>query len=674
MDYETSEYLIGSVAVGVIFLESNGNIDPSTENWTPTEESQVIGKIQDALDWWSSQNPSASVSFTRTINYQVPTRYEPINRQGGPPWEGGEEDLWIQDAMNYLGYTGTNYFTQVRDYVSVLLNSAGTDWAFAIFVVDSSNDPDGIFSDGSYFAYAYLGGPFLVMTYDNNGWGINYMNRVAAHEIGHIFYATDEYDGVSEYSGYLNVTDVEGSGALMDTSNWWLSPGTEGQIGWRDTDSDGILDILDTFPDTKLNPYFPDPAQNATLVYTGSVTEIPYPNNNPYGTGRDITINTIVNVQFRIDTDTWNNANATDGVFDEATEAFTFTTSPLSPGTRSLETRGINSVGNIETSYSSDTVTIKDINPPTTLNDYDGLWHTTDFTINLTATDDFSEVAKTYYKINNGLNKTLSIDDQPVITTEGANNTLEYWSVDNNNNEELPHKILTGIKLDKTAPAGSIKINSTRAYTDLTSVTLILNATDKTSGVYQVRFSDDGIWDSEPWETPSSTKAWTLTTGDGTKTIYYQVMDSAGLISDIYSDTIVLDTNPPKISETVPGNGTIVKSSTISVAWNATDETSGIDHYEIRLNGDSWINTGTNTTYKFTGTNDGSQVLDIRAIDKADNFKQVSIFFLVNTSLVGGPGWIDDIFVFCILTFLAAGSAYFLFEKSRKKRSNTYEG
>jgi outer membrane protein assembly factor BamB len=93
-----------------------------------------------------------------------------------------------------------------------------------------------------------------------------------------------------------------------------------------------------------------------------------------------------------------------------------------------------------------------DVKAPSTSHNYDGLWHTVDFTITLTATDDISGVAETYYKINDGPIQNVSVHGQPRITTESANNILEFWSVDNAGNEELPHKILTGIKLDKTAP------------------------------------------------------------------------------------------------------------------------------------------------------------------------------------------------------------------------------
>lgn len=49
--YESSEYLIGSVAVGIIFLESNSAVDLSTEDWTSTRESRVVNEITSGLSW-----------------------------------------------------------------------------------------------------------------------------------------------------------------------------------------------------------------------------------------------------------------------------------------------------------------------------------------------------------------------------------------------------------------------------------------------------------------------------------------------------------------------------------------------------------------------------------------------------------------------------------------------
>lgn len=356
--YETSEYLLGNVSVGVVFLESNGQGDPNTEDWNPTEESFVISNITSALNWWTKRS-RYQANFTYDIHYRVPTTYEPID---GPHTD---EDGWIHEALTSLGYSGTDYFQQCRDYLNALRITLHTDWSYVIFVVDALNDPDGKFTDnrpdgrGKWGAYAYIGGPFTVIPY--HGWpaeDTNSMDRLTAHESGHIFYATDEYNGIPEYSGYLNVSDNENSGCLMDDNTWALSGGTRGQVGWRDSDGDGPNDIVDTFPETALIPYSPDPADSTVLTYAGTVTEVPYPNHNAYGTQRNITINIITSVEYRIDGADWIKTDAVDGAFDEAEESFTFTTPALSVGPHLIEARGTNSVGNIETPYAIDSITI----------------------------------------------------------------------------------------------------------------------------------------------------------------------------------------------------------------------------------------------------------------------------------------------------------------------------
>lgn len=89
---------------------------------------------------------------------------------------------------------------------------------------------------------------------------------------------------------------------------------------------------------------------------------------------------------------------------------------------------------------------------PVTTDDYNGSWRPSDFRINLTATDGNSGVAATYYMVNDGPRMNVSVDGQPLIHTEGANNKLECWSVDRAGNEEWPHHVLAGIKLDVTDP------------------------------------------------------------------------------------------------------------------------------------------------------------------------------------------------------------------------------
>lgn len=354
--YDTSEYMMGDVAVGIILPESNGATDPNTEDWTALEKSNVISEIQAGLDYWAVTEPRAKLTFTYDIHYNVATSYEPITH----PYVF--EGTWISETMNKLGYvTFSNYFNKVYEYDNYLRELLNTDWAYTIFVVDSSNDADGSFSD-SYSAYAYLGGPFVVMTYDNDDYGIANMDFVAAHETGHTFYATDEYNGNTEYSGYLNAADIENSGKIMDCGVCWgISSGTALQLGWKDSDGDNIFDIIDFLPISKLAVYLPDPTTDTTPTYTGrSETTKLYPNNNPRSwTKHPVSINEIKTVQYRVDGGTWKNAKPKDGKFDRSIENFLFTTSPLSYATHKIEARAKNTAGNWDKPYPKDYLTIQ---------------------------------------------------------------------------------------------------------------------------------------------------------------------------------------------------------------------------------------------------------------------------------------------------------------------------
>jgi len=659
--YESSEYLIGSVAVGIIFLESNGTIDPSTENWTSTEKSNVISKIQYGLAWWANQNPIAFVSFNYTIHYQVPTSYEPINHPST------NESLWISEAMSHLGCPGTYYFTQVRDYVNASRAELKTNWAFAIFVVDSSNDPDGKFAD-DHFAYAYLGGPFFVMTYDNNNWGIANMDFVAAHELGHIFYATDEYDGVTEYSGYLNVSDADGSGGLMNSSAWFLSEGTKGQVGWRDSDRDNLPDIVDTFPDTKLVLYPFNLTDNSTLTYAGFVTEVPYPNNNPYGTGRDVTINTITKVEYSIDSDEWLEASPVDGAFDEAVENFTLTTPPLSSGTPIIEVRGINSVGNIELSNATHTVII-DITPPITSLNYSHPNYATatatyvsrNTTFMLNASDAISGVANTYYKVDSESWIEYTTSFALSNLADGVH-TLYFYSIDKLGNKE-PNKS-SNLTMDNTEPTISFTSPSNESAVGSSIVDVSWTGHDYSSGIAYHEIKIDG---KEYNSKGTSTSHTFLNVTEGSHTIYIKAIDKLGN-SQESSITFLVDTTPPIISIKFPKNGSEIKSSRIAVAWSGFDEMSGVDHYEVRLDENLWINVATNTTYTFSQLSDGTHKIDIKVIDKIGNNKQARIVFSVNTSLIGRPGWADDMIFFSTIGIFMAIILVFLLERQMKSR------
>ena len=164
---------------------------------------------------------------------------------------------------------------------------------------------------------------------------------------------------------------------------------------------------------------------------------------------------------------------------------------------------------------------------PTLANDYTNEWHTSDFQIDLIPDYPLSDV---FYRVNTGSIQSIMNTSQPLITDEGANNTIEYWGfwdVYGTTTMELEHHFLTGIKLDKTPPVGSI---STDPVASTIEITLSLNATDLTSGISGMRFSkDNSTWSN--WEPYQNSKTYELQLGNGEKTIFVQFADFAGLVS-----------------------------------------------------------------------------------------------------------------------------------------------
>jgi len=289
-----------------MLAESDGSWDPSTEDWTESEQVKVLSEIIAALDWWAANEPNAHLTFVYDDSTFAPigTSVEPINR----PYSN--QYLWITELMTAKGYTGSSYFDQVRQHNNALREAHKTDWAFTIFVVDSSNDSDNRFSDG-YFAYAYLGGPFAVMTYGTNGYGAQNLDAIAAHEIGHIFQALDQYYSASQ---------------LCTRSSGYL--GAENQ-----------------------NSQYGACASNVHSIMRGETYPSPL--------RRSTTINTIEGVQYRMAGNPWMEAQPSDGAFDTYSESFTFTTPPLPSGDLIVELRVIDSAGN-QLTQPIDTVSVVD--------------------------------------------------------------------------------------------------------------------------------------------------------------------------------------------------------------------------------------------------------------------------------------------------------------------------
>lgn len=172
-----SSYLEGSVAVGLILVEG-----PTPDlQFTAAERTKIAAETQNGLSWLAAANPAADVTFSWDIQIVR------IDRPANPGLDPADREAhWRDPAMARLGYRAN--FDGVYDYVEALRTRLRTRWAYVCYVTKYPL---------AYFAYAAIGGPRVVLSYNLDGWGPDNMDRVFAHESCHIFGAGDEYASAS---------------------------------------------------------------------------------------------------------------------------------------------------------------------------------------------------------------------------------------------------------------------------------------------------------------------------------------------------------------------------------------------------------------------------------------------------------------------------------------------
>jgi len=114
----------------------------------------------------------------------------------------------------------------------------------------------------------------------------------------------------------------------------------------------------------------------------------------------------------------------------------------------------------------------------------------------------------------------------PVNVTAGTATTIKYFAVDSAGNQEA---VQTGTwtMTTQNLTNASITINNGVTWTPVAGVTLTLTGLDPT-GIASYELSNDGVTWSGPFAWPGSpaTTTWTLTSGEGLKTVYVRYTDT----------------------------------------------------------------------------------------------------------------------------------------------------
>lgn len=174
----------------------------------------------------------------------------------------------------------------------------------------------------------------------------------------------------------------------------------------------------------------------------------------------------------------------------------------------------------------------------------------------------------------------------------------------------------------------TISINSGATYSNSHNVNLSLSAEDN-MGVALMQISETNpIPPATAFQAYQTTKNFTLSAGDGVKTVYAQYFDAVLNVSTVASDSIILDTTvavPTNVTASLAGN-------VITVDWDdVVDGGSGLSGYNIYSSSDGFVNkinsslipAGT-SAYGDTIHTNGSYSYKVEAVDNAGNISAKS--------------------------------------------------
>ncbi|MGB3259859.1 OmpL47-type beta-barrel domain-containing protein [Paenisporosarcina sp.] len=262
-------------------------------------------------------------------------------------------------------------------------------------------------------------------------------------------------------------------------------------------------------------------------------------------------------------------------------------------GINTISFYSVDQAGNIE---EAKTTEVKiDKSAPETVSNADSEWHQ-EFTVELTATDDKSTVAKTFYSVNGAEFAEGTVFK---INKDGINK-IEFYSVNKAGGVE---EVKTAeVKIDRTAP----ETEASESTDWQTEAIVELTATDDKSGVDKTFFTVNGS-DYTEGTSVSVTEA-------GVNVVSFYSVDKVGNKEEVKTIEVSIDGIAP---ETV-SNADDQWYQEFTVELTATDNHSGVDKTFYSVNG-SEFEEGTN----FTVSEEGINVISFYSVDYAGNVEEV---------------------------------------------------
>ena len=380
---ETAAYAAGRVAVGVVFLESDGSMMTSTRGLVargsdyPGQDRRqlVLAKIQNALDWWNARSPDGSLELFLPAagSYGAPqtvrTGYEPIRMDVEIGWKGRQvlsDAAWRWEAMGSLGFAhdAADDTPVPRDALRRPAaqaerrrlgvrrlrgrQPAGRRTACSATAWSPTRPTSSARTACSPTTTTATPSPTSTPCWRTR-WATCSARWTSTRRPSPGYPSTGDLR--SGYLGVRNGNAVSGgttdlpcimrgsNGTLNAFASGDLCRWTVGQTGLRDSDADTRPDVVDTRPAFSTGLESTSETTGAVTL-RGAVTERPRKRGR-ISTGvyfrHDLSIKVPHAAQYRVDGGAWQPLTATDGAFGEPSEGWTLTTEPLTAGHHVLD-------------------------------------------------------------------------------------------------------------------------------------------------------------------------------------------------------------------------------------------------------------------------------------------------------------------------------------------------
>ena len=216
--------MTGRIAVVVIVASGPGSLAISS-----SEYSTIKSEVMAGLDFWTNKAPAnALLSFVMYSNCQIISDSDSNSCSSYASCHNKFADPALASLGYNTGQAGRN------DIAQDMKDRANAHGAYLAFFSKYRQ---------SHFAYAYFGGGPLYMQYSNDGWGPSQIDRVFAHETGHVFNAPDEYTKCQCSTNYgrgsctaknnncVTCTSSQ-SNCIMDSNAWDICAHSRKHVGW----------------------------------------------------------------------------------------------------------------------------------------------------------------------------------------------------------------------------------------------------------------------------------------------------------------------------------------------------------------------------------------------------------------------------------------------------------